>query len=199
MSEEFDFDMEEIDESKGGFTDLRETGVTDVTLKRVGWSKTKNGAIQLNVTVNAGGQYDDTFYQGNIKNIDKSQGFEVAKLLNPLAFICGVKALTTSKITIQTGSGNKEINIFDQFTDTKIKIAHQKVWNDWSGKWDKKIAHVFFDNGKTSSEVKNGVSEAKSIQWYLDETKFKDKGPKGASVKKPEVSDVNFDEADDVF
>ncbi len=194
--EEFNFE-DGFDESTGsGFADLRETGVTDVTLKRVSWNKTKNGAIQIQITVNSGGEYDDTFYQGNIKNINGDQGFEVKKLLNPLKFICGVKALTTSKETISTGNGNKEVNVFDQFTPTKIKIAHQKTWNDWNGgKWEKKIAHVFLEDGRSASEAEKG-EPAKQIQWYLDETKFKDKGPKGKAVPTAKKADVPFDTED---
>ncbi len=180
--EEFNFD-DEIDEGSGSFTDLRETGVSDVMLKRVTWSKTRNGAIQLQITVNAGGEYDDTFYQGNIKNINGEQGFEVARLLNPLKLFTGATGLSTSEESISTGKGTTIVNVFDQFVPTKIKIAHQKTWNDWGdGRWEKKIANVFSEDGRTASEVKAGT-EAKQIDYYLGD-KFVDKGPKGGTKPK---------------
>ena len=44
-----EFELEqEFDESTGsGFADLRETGVYTVTLKSVGYSVTKNGAVSF--------------------------------------------------------------------------------------------------------------------------------------------------------
>ncbi len=192
----FDYETEFDEGTSTGFQDLRETGVYTVTLKRVCYSITKNGAVQLNVTVNAGGEYDDVFYQGVIRKIDGSEGFEKKKLLNPLAFICGVKALTTSPTTVETTNGPKEIMCFDQFQPCQIKIAVQKTWDDYSNKWVKKIAHVFDANGRTASEIKNGV-DAKQIQWYLSD-KFTDKGPKGKAKAKPKTPDVDFSEDFDV-
>ena len=189
---------QEFDESAGsGFTDLRETGLYDVTLKSVGYTVTKNGAVQLNIKVNAGGEYDDIFYQGNIKNINGSEGFEMKKLLNPLAFICGVKALSTSTETVQTKNGTKEVHVFDQFTECPIKIAVQKTWSDYRNDWEKKIVKVFDANGRTASEIKAG-EEAKQIRWYLSD-KFQDKGPKGKTTSKKEVPEVDFSDDFDVF
>ena len=187
---------QEFDESTGsGFTDLRETGLYDVTLKSVGYTVTKNGAVQLNIKVNAGGEYDDIFYQGNIKNINGSEGFEMKKLLNPLAFICGVKALSRSTETVETKNGTKEVHVFDQFTECPIKIAVQKTWSDYRNDWEKKIVKVFDANGRTASEIKAG-EEAKQIKWYISD-KFQDKGSKGKSTGKqkeaPDFDDNDFD------
>ncbi len=182
---------EEFDESTGSFQDLRNTGIYDVKLVRVGLSKTKNGAIQLNITVNGGGKYDNTFYQGNIKNINGSEGFELKKLLNPLAFICGVKAYTTSTMNIETNNGIKEITYFDQFQPCEIKIAVQKQWSDYRNDWESKIVKVFDANGRTASEIKAG-EDAKQIQYFLSD-RFKDKG-KAHSKTKVETSTVDFDD-----
>jgi hypothetical protein len=193
---EFELGQDFDDNIGAGFADLRETGVYDVTLKSVGYSKAKNGALQLNIKVNAGGEYDDIFYQGNVKNYDGEDGFEKKRLLDPLAFICGVKALTRSKITVDTKNGTKEVTIFDQFEPCKIKIAVQKTWSDYKNDWEKKIAKVFDANGRTASEIKTG-KEAKQIKWYLSD-KFQDKGPKGKATPKKEVPEVDFDDDFDV-
>ncbi len=191
------FELEnKFDDKVGGRVDLRETGLYDVVLKSVGYTVTKNGAVQLNVKVNAGGEFDDIFYQGNIRNIDGSEGFEKKKLLNPLAFICGVKALTTSKVTVDVKGGTKEITVFDQFQPTNIKIAVQKTWSDYRNDWEKKLVKVFDANGRTASEIKAG-EDAKQINWYLSD-KFTDKGKKNGNKltqKKPEVdfNDNDFD------
>jgi len=193
---DYNFEFEnEFDEGTGGYQDLRETGVYDVVLKGVGYSVTRNGAVQLWIKVNGGGEYDDIFYQGNIRNIDGSEGFEKKRLLNPLAFICGVKALTTATETVDTRNGTKEITYFDQFQPCRIKIAVQKTWSDYRNDWEKKIVKVFSEDGRTASEIKAGT-EAKQIKWYLSD-KFQDKGPKNSSKPTTKKAEVKVDFNDD--
>lgn len=178
------FDDFTEDEGQGGFQDLRETGVYKVTMKRVGLKYNSTGSTSITVTVNGGGEYDNTFYQGVVKNADGSAGWENAKLLQPLRSLCGLTALTVVKQTIKTKDGTKEIDVFDGFNGQEIQIAVQAQWNQNNRKYEPKIVKVFNTDGRTASEIKEGKTTAEQIKYYLSD-KFKDKGgPGGGNAPK---------------
>ena len=193
-----DIDVNDIqEETTSGFQNLRETGVYDVTLKRVGFKEANSGAVMLNLTVNGGGKFDDIFYQGPLKKKNGEYGYEMDRLLKPLAYITGVKAFTTGKYTTDNG---KEIDIFNQFPEKKIKIAVQNKWSDYRGEMVPEIVKVFDESGRTASEIKTG-KDAEQIKWYLSD-KFKDIGPKGKkSGKSAEEAkaDIPDDFGEDAF
>ena len=194
-----EFELEELNEETGsGALDLRETGVYDVKLLRVGYSKASTGSIMMSVTVNAGGEYDDTFYQGVIKKADGSKGFEMDRLLTPLASLCGVTALTTGTAMVKAKDGMVEVKTFSMFQEQPIKIAVQKQWSDYHNDWEKKIVKVFTPDGRTATEVKEGVSTAEQIKYFMSD-KFKDKGPKGKGKAKEATSDTLDIDADIAF
>lgn len=195
-----DFDVfDDIDDGQaGGFQNMKETGVVDVELRRIGLVVNKTGSISISITVNGGGEFDNTYYCGVIKKTDGTPGWENGKLLQPLRLLAGLTALPVVKETIKTKNGTKEIDVFDGFKGLKCKLALQNQFNDYNGKFDTKIVKAFNTDGRTAAEIKEGVSIPEQIKYFMSE-KFKDKGAKG-SKPKAAGSKAEFDvDVDDVF
>lgn len=191
--------FDDIDEGtgSGSFQDMKATGVVDVELRRIGLTYNKSGSVSITVTVNGGGEYDNTYYQGVVKNKDGSPGFENNRLLQPLRMIAGLNALPVIKETIKTKNGSKEIDVFDGFKGVKCKLAIQSTYNDYNDSWQPSIVKAFYEDGRTASEVKDGVSTPEQIKYFLSD-KFQDKGPKGKSKSKStgSVPDIDIDDED---
>lgn len=162
----------------GSGKDLRNTGVYDVKLIRVGINTNRSGSQSITVTVDNGGKFNTTFYQGVVQNADGSNGWENGKLLQPIRVICGAKSLTPETITIDVKNGTKEVDVFMELKDTEMKIAVQRQWSDYKSEYETKIVAAFFKDGRSAKEVQSGVTVAEQIKYYLSE-KFQDKGPKG--------------------
>ena len=172
---------------------LTETGVYDVKLVRTGFKVNKTGSRSLIITLDGGGKYPNTFYQGVYLKADGSAGFEFNKLLKPLAFLSKVKALIDGKETVETKNGNIEVDVIEGIKDIDLKVAIQRQWNDYMKRYDPIIVKVFHSDGRTPGEITKGIKEPKQIQYFLSD-KFKDKEPEGGTkTKAPEIN-VDFDE-----
>lgn len=191
---EFDV-FDEIDDGQpGGFQNMKATGVVDVEIKRIGLIHNSTGSISISVTVNGGGEFDNTYYQGVIKGKDGKPGWENGKLLQPLRMLAGLSSLPVVKETIKTKNGTKEIDVFDGFKGVKVKLALQNQLNNYNGNYDTKIVKAFNTDGRTASEIKEGVTTPEQIKYFMSD-KFQDKGGKGKAKPKtvPEI-DINEDE-----
>jgi hypothetical protein len=172
---------------------LNETGVYDVTLVRVGVKNNKSGSKSLILTLDGGGKYPITFYNGVYQKADGSAGFDFGRILNPLAFLCGVKNITEGKAQIETKNGTQTVDIIEGFGGQKLKVAVQSKWNDYTSNYKPEVVAVFDANGRSAKEILAGVQEPKQIQKFLS-SDFTDVGPKGGTPKKPVTVSTDFSE-----
>lgn len=196
----FDVTDEFDDGQAGGFQDMKATGVVEVEIKRIGLKNNSTGSVSMTVTVNGGGEFDNTYYQGVIRNADGSPGWENNKLLQPLRSLAGLTALPVVKETIKTKDGTKEIEVFEGFSGVRVKLALQNEWNNYNSKYETKIVKVFNLDGRTAAEIKEGKPTAEQIKYFLSD-KFQDKGPKGKGKPKAKagVPGIDIDEDDVPF
>ena len=160
---EFDLDLEDFNE-EGGFSDLRNPGVYDVELKHIGMVVKPNGVAEWSVTVNAGGQYDDTFYgvAAKFKSGKFSPGMN--RIIKPLLKLCGISNPSTESKLVDTKDGKKEITVYSGIQDNPVKIAIRHEWSTYKGAYEAKIFRVFNIDGRTSTEVGKGETEANQIK-----------------------------------
>ncbi len=197
----FNTDFEEEVQGNG----CKENGLHTVKLVRVGSKDTKMGSKQLSLTVDDGGKFPVTFYsfiKGDIapsyRKADGSESWLQKRILNPLAYLTGATSDLVEDEMVDTKNGEVPMPTFVGFPKgITFRIAVQNQWNDYSSKFQPVVIAIFNEQGLTAKEKQSGVREPNQIKKYLDIGNGE--APKGASVKKPEVSDVNFDEADDVF
>ena len=198
---EFKFDNE-LDSGTTQNVDLRKTGVYDVELQRVEVVKNKSGSIGMNITVDGGGKYPQTYWmQGAIIfSSDGKPGWAANKILKPIRFFAGqdITTVPTEKETLEFNG--KEITVISGVKGTKLKIAVQSKWNDYKGSYEPSIEAVFDPAGYSAKERQQGATEAKQIQYFLSD-KFKDVDPKGGNKTKPKdtASDVLEEDVDSVF
>jgi hypothetical protein len=80
-----ELDMNFEEETRG--QNLNETGVYDVKVVRVGVKHNKAGSKSLILTLDGGGKYPNTIYNGVYENADGTPGYDFRRVLNPLAFL----------------------------------------------------------------------------------------------------------------
>ena len=198
---EFKFD-DELDSGKSGSVDLRKTGVYDVELRRIEVVKNKSGSIGMNITVDGGGKYPQTYWMRGaiIFGADGKPGWAANKILKPIRFFAGqdVTTVPTEKETLEFNG--KEITVISGVKGTKLKIAVQSKWNDYKGDYEPSIEAVFDPAGFTAKERREGILTPSQIGHY-ESDKFKDVGPKGNVKPKTEEkhSDVLDEDVDSVF
>ena len=197
---EFTFD-EELDAGQSGNIDLRKTGVYDVEIVRVEVVKNSSGSVGMNITVDGGGKYHQTYWMRGaiIQSADGKPGWAATKILKPIRYFAKqdiTKIPTEKEILEQNG---KEITVISGVKGTKLKIAVQSKWNDYKGDYEPSIEAIFDEEGFSAKERESNVAEAKQIKYFLSD-KFQDVGPKkGTQTSKEKESDPIDVEADDVF
>ncbi len=190
MNEDFDLNEETSEESGSGFADLRKAGIYDVTLKHVSVELKPNGVKEWSITVDAGGQYDTTFYGAAVK-FASGKNFGINQIIKPIFGIAGVTTQVIEDKTIETSKGHKQIKVYAGLDNVSMKIAVQLQWNTYSGEFKPKIIRVFTPDGRTYSEVKAGVTEGEQIKKVDLSPKMSDhqgKAPVGGeTATKPKV------------
>ena len=186
----FGTDFQETKQSVNAKT----TGVHDVSLVRLGIKDNKTGSKSLTLTVNAGGEYDDTLYLGVFEKADGTDGFEKAKTLNPLAYILGVTDDSIGIEEVKTKNGTTEVKVFKGFPrGAKFKIVVQQVVNNYNGKMEPKLIGVFAQDGRSASEIRDGLP---AQQLAKAEANLK----QVHAVSKPQQSQPDVaSEAEDIF
>ena len=187
-----------FEEEKSSFVNVKTSGLHDVTLVRVGSTSNKTGSKSLSFTLNGGGEYDDTLYAGVYENADGSEGFEKAKLLDSLAYICGVIDDSVLPQEIKLNNGKVvNVNTFTGFpVGHKLKVAVQVQYDPYYKEMKPKIQKFFSANGLSASEIQAGVTEPTQVKKFLNlEDKVKDDTKAKAPAADP-VLDIN---PEDVF
>ena len=205
MNEFGDLDLEDFnEEGSGGFSDLREPGIHDVKLRHISVEKKSNGVIAWSVTVNGGGEYDDTFYEAALR-FKSGKEFGVDFILKPLLVLCGVSNIVYEDKTVKTKDGHKVIKVIAGATDVDFKIVVQRQWSTYRSDYEPKLIRVASEDGRTASEVKQGVSPSDAKQLakvnFKDKTSDKDgKDPEvGGSKSKGSSSTEDDNDFDDDF
>lgn len=197
---EFDFDVNDFDEGGSAGGDLREPGVHDVTIRHISVEKKSNGVIAWSVTVNGGGQYDDTFYEAALR-FTSGKEFGTAFVLKPIVALCGVNDIAYEDKTIEIKDGHKVIKVISGIGGQKLKLVLQRQWNSYHKRFDMKIIRAASEDGRTASEVRDGVNPGEGTQ--LGKTKFEDKtsdrgGSAGKTTAKTKEPDVDLDDDFDI-
>jgi len=202
---EFDLDLEDFNE-EGGFSNLREVGVYDIVVRHISMAVKPNGVAEWSVTVNSGGQYDDTFYGVAVKFKSGKFSPGMNRVIKPMLKLCGITNPATETKLVDTKDGKKEIVVYSGIHDCPLKIAIRHEWSTYKGEYEAKIFRVFNVDGRTSTEVAKGETEANQIK-KLDlssvDSDYKGKAPSGSGTvdgvttkptAKPEVDlDDSFD------
>jgi len=196
-----DFDQNEDYNETGSANDLRVGGFYDVTVKHVSINKKDNGVTEWSVTVNAGGEYDDTLYNFATK-FASGKDFGINAVLRPLFDICGVKDQIIVPKTVDTKNGTTEIQVYEGFGGQKIKIAVRRKWNSYHKKFDSKLVRVASEDGRTATEIKKG--EATGTQFLKQDitdvlSDRNGSAPAAGAAATAEVSAADEAEANDAF
>ena len=198
MNEDFDLNEDFNEEGTSGFADLRKAGIYDVTLKHVSKEVKANGVTEWGVTVNSGGEYDDTFYGAAVK-FASGKEFGINQIIKPLFGIAGVTQQVLEDKTIDTSKGHKQIKVYAGLTGIPIKVAVQLQWNTYYGEFKPKIIRVFASDGRTYSEIKAGTPDAEQIKKVDLSPKMSDHKGKAPTPGQATKQDVDVDLDDDGF
>ena len=197
-----DFNLEEEYNETGSANDLRVGGFYDVEVKHVSINKKDNGVTEWSVTVNAGGEYDDTLYNFATK-FASGKDFGINAVLRPLFDICGVKNQVIVPKTVKTKDGTTEIQVYEGFGGQKIKIAVRRKWNSYHKKFDSKLVRVASEDGRTATEIKNGETAGTQFLKQDITDVLSDRNgsaPAAGAAAAPEgASAADQKEADDAF
>lgn len=174
---------EDIKDSSGGAY-INRSGIYDVVLNYVQLAETKNGACQINFSVNHQGM-DQTIYGPILLSKEKKLNEITSNLLNRLCIIAGMddgQEIETETVEKLVGKAQKpmEMEIIPELVEIPVKMRIQmeySVWND--AIQERKAVKAFYrEDGATAAEAESGTDIgsrlAKDEEKYASNVTYKD-------------------------
>ena len=203
MNNDFELDLNDFNE-EAGFSNVRTTGIHDVTVKHISVIVKDNGVTEWSLTVNSGGEYDDTFYGVGVKFKTGKFSPKVNTVIKPILKLAGITNPTVESKLVDTKDGKKSITVYSGIDNLPVKLAVRMEWNTYKNKYVAQPFRVFNIDGRTATEVSKGETEAKQIKKIdlSDVTSdYQGKAPVKGETKSDTTTDfeVNADDSFDVF